>query len=219
MDKETRQVLLNLLDLQMTPSPRFVAIHIRTGALLFAEKKEGLSVKINRIANKVGEWEVATFFQNTLNPMPPLPLFAQGVITRTLTFLQEHGLQDLSSLQEEAFPDEVRAHPAFHPEIMSRWAAEKLLLDKPVGVYLIRYDDTITETVKARLITEEHLQLDFYILSYSEGKGKIGEKLLIKNEGWFIYNDEVRLKNYAQRACKTLVDLLASMSELKSPVH
>lgn len=112
------------------------------------------------------------------------------VLFRTLP--EEQAIKDLSHVHLQPWDDQIEKFPGWH-SVLQRVDAEKLLQGKPIGTYLIRSGDPITEM----LIEQYPPELTGYILTVVEENEKISDYLILKTtKGWALHRDESDLRNY-----------------------
>jgi len=169
--------------------------------LLGIDDREVAENGLSEEARKIADLTVAFLNQKSLT------------LSKVRKPIEEAVLEDLGSISIRVFPEEIESHPAW-AGLITRCEAENLLKHAPKGSYLLRYGDELTEYLRINFSTEEARHLEFFIITCSEGHGKMSEKTIIKDGGWFIYNDEPNLRFYENRKFSTLVELLHSLHAL-----
>ncbi len=97
---------------------------------------------------------------------------------------------------------------------MNRIEAEKRLVGKPVGTYLLHDADKIAEDTARDISAVNHMAIQVLVLTFVEGHQKITERLLIHTKkGWTICVDDSDLSHY--KYFPDLDGLLHSIPTLK----
>ncbi len=92
---------------------------------------------------------------------------------------------------------------------ISHKEAEKLLITKEPGTYLIRNGDPITATVEESLAEANKMDLDCYILTVVEEGQKIEDIMVIKvQDKWILYHDEPNLIDNSYERFDSIKDIL-----------
>jgi hypothetical protein len=136
-------------------------------------------------------------------PLEPTDLdpIAWKIATETLAILNEDSLKNL--------PGWVGT--------LGRIEAEKKLEGKPIGTYLVREGDSLTEASVFHLAKENHLVVYPFILTVVEMQEKISDILLLKTEkGWILYQDEPNLGSYSH--FRSASELLLTIDVAKYPL-
>jgi hypothetical protein len=90
--------------------------------------------------------------------------------------------------------------------------AEKLLLSKEPGTYLLRLEDPITESIKENLKKANDNDIECYVLTIVEEFDKIEDILLIKmKDKWLLFHDDPDLKDNFYHQFNSLKDILESL--------
>jgi hypothetical protein len=107
---------------------------------------------------------------------------------------EEIALADLSSIHLASQGERIDDLPGWAGPL-SRLEAEKKLMDKPQGTFLIREADVISHRVAEQLSLSNHLSVHPYVLTVVEKGLKISEYLILHTDkGWMVYADEPRLE-------------------------
>lgn len=110
------------------------------------------------------------------------------------TSLEEAVLSDLSAFRVKR--ETIENFPGWMGSI-SRIEAEQRLADKPVGTYLLRKGDTVTESIGKNLSESYQQNIIPFLLSVAAGEGKVSEFLLLQTDwGWTLYRDDPYLEEY-----------------------
>lgn len=142
---------------------------------------------------------------------------------KTLEILPEDAaLQDLSSihLSEISKTAEIlETMPGWAGKI-SRLDAEKKLLPKEIGSYLLREPQEIEKEVVEQFSKTNRVPVEGYILTFLEEKKKISEFLCIHTKhGWAFCHDLADLNAPIYQYYPTLQALLASLQgKIKNPI-
>src|SRR5690606_17136074 len=97
----------------------------------------------------------------------------------------------------------------------SRKEAEEFLKEKPVGTYLLREGDSVTQSMVKCLSETNHMSIRPLILTTVEKEEKISDLLLLQTElGWTLYLDDPLLKSPLYHYHFSLQDLLDSLKEI-----
>ena len=98
---------------------------------------------------------------------------------------------------------------------ISRIEAERFLLVKKMGSFLLRDLDETTLIQKQLLEAENQISINAVLLTYLKEDGKIGETLLIKANGrWMIYSDQVDLLKTEKLSHPDLMALIKTSKSL-----
>ncbi len=244
LHRDPQQVFLNLLELkeaifergrpQEIPTERTYRgfLHHGRGAFLFAEppreREEWRQIHLRVYSQREGDKFFLLDEKGQPLSLHQMSERAQEIARATLSLLNERSkeipfrnepieaavLQDLQFVRR-FFSREIEKHPGWMGEI-DRSEAEKLLRNQPEGTYLIRHGDALTEETVQSLFQKCAFMI-FFVLTYSEGKKKVSERLILWDAGWFVYNDEPDLGNSHQRRFSDVDSLLRSLPEIRMP--
>lgn len=107
--------------------------------------------------------------------------------------IEEAVLHDLSSIHLAAQKERIEELPGWRGSI-SRIDAERKLMGKPTGTYLLRNGDEITLSISFHFAEENRLSIHPYLLTVVEKEDKIADILLLQtNKGWVLYHDDPNL--------------------------
>lgn len=244
LHRDPQQVFLNLLEfkeaifergrLQKMPTERTYGgfLHPGRGAFVFAEpsseKERWKQIRLRVHSQREGDKFFLLDEKEEPFHLSQISERAQEITRATLSLLNRRCnevssreepieaviLQDLQFVRR-FFSQEIEKHPGWMGEI-SRFEAEKLLKDHPEGTYLIRHGDHLTEKTVESLFQRCAFMI-FFVLTYSEKKKKVRERLILWDAGWFIYNDEPDLGNSLQKRFSDVDSLFRSIPEIKMP--
>lgn len=108
---------------------------------------------------------------------------------------EEEVLHDLSTIHLATQKERIEDLPAWKGSL-SRIEAEKKLMGKPIGTYLLREGDEITVSISFHFAEENLLSIHPYLLTAVEEEGKVADILLLEtNKGWIVYHDDPNLKD------------------------
>ncbi|MES2273744.1 MAG: SH2 domain-containing protein [Chlamydiota bacterium] len=132
---------------------------------------------------------------------------------------EESILEDLSSIHISAQHDRIEHLPGW-VGAMERIEAENILIDKPVGTYLLRDGDKITNAIAFHLAESNFVSVHAYVLTLVEKEKKISDILFLQTDkGWTHYADNTHLEEREYHYYVSPEALLHSFSHLaKFPV-
>lgn len=106
---------------------------------------------------------------------------------------EEAVLQDLSSIRLTVQGENIEALPGWAGAI-DRFEAERRLIDKGAGAYLIRQGDLLSFSIAFQLEVSNHLSAHPYVITFLEEDGRVSEFLIFSTDkGWILYSDEPKL--------------------------
>jgi len=108
---------------------------------------------------------------------------------------EEAVLHDLSSIHLAPTKQQIEDLPGWVGSL-NRLDAEKKLIGKPVGTYLLREGDEITVSISFRFAEENLFSIHPYLMTVVEKEEKISDILLLQTDkGWTLYHDNPDLKD------------------------
>lgn len=109
---------------------------------------------------------------------------------------EEAVLQDLSSIHLAPQGGKIEDLPGWMGSL-TRMEAEERLMNQPVGTFLLRDGDQITQSTVFHLSLSNRISSQAYVLTVVEKQSKISEYLCLHTDrGWLFYSDEPDLKRY-----------------------
>ena len=109
---------------------------------------------------------------------------------------------------------EITHHLAWKGDI-DRTEAEKMLLQAPIGTYLLREGGVDTRTIEGHLQKNCSFPLRCYVLTIVEQDCKISDHMLIhRSKGWAMFNDDVRLDDYTYITLQEVIKQLKGLYPL-----
>lgn len=244
---ELKEVVLEAHGWQQEENERtyFALLHRKRGALLFSQEPQEWRDLYDKVRLEKEEWkpirlrvfakrEGSKFFfldeSGEKLDLHGVSDIAQKIAETTLALLNRQGIASSPakgrSIEAEVLKDlrfvrtfffqEIERHAAWMGEI-GREEAEDLLRKEPEGTYLLRHGDKTTKEMLEGLFRDYSSMMLFFVLTYTRGKGKISEKLILKDGGWFIYNDDPDLRHNPQNKFSSLDGLLLSIKEARTP--
>ena len=136
-------------------------------------------------------------------------------------------LNALNELAETHLPlskksnKQIEEAPGWVEKCSNRIEAEKMLLDQPVGTYLITRCDETIEEVAMRLAETNHTFVAAYVATVVRKDDRISELLLLHTKwGWTIFTDEPNLQSASYHHHKTWSALFKALKDLvKTPLN
>jgi hypothetical protein len=127
---------------------------------------------------------------------------------------EESVLADLSSIHLSVQNDRIEHLPGWVGP-MERLEAENLLIGKPVGTYLLRDGDGITNAIAFHLAESNFISVHAYLLTIVEKEKKISDILFLQTDkGWTHYDDNTNLKEKEYRYYVSPEELLHTFGHL-----
>jgi len=118
----------------------------------------------------------------------------------------------LSNILKASDKDRVEEMPGWVPGKLPRIIAEKMLMGKSAGTYLIATGDEMIQDVTKRLAEVNGVFVRAYVLTVIEKEHKISDILLIHTKwGWTIFSDDPILDCPVYHYHSTLKSLLHSI--------
>lgn len=152
-------------------------------------------------------WKVASETLHVLN------IKGKGVKEKGELLAEEIVLHDLSSIHISTQMENVEDFPGWAGTI-DRLDAERRLLGRPAGTYLLRNGDQLTLSMTFHFSEENHMVIRPLILTVVEREKKISDILLLETEkGWVLYEDDPDLKDPYYHYHESLRALFKLLSE------
>jgi hypothetical protein len=125
-----------------------------------------------------------------------------------------------SNILKASDEDRVDEMPGWVAGNLPRIVAEKMLLGKPVGTYLIANGDEVIQEVATHLAQANGVFVRAYVLTVIEKEDKISDILLIHTKwGWTVFSDDPILDSQVYHYHPTLKALLHSIHyRVKNPL-
>ena len=111
----------------------------------------------------------------------------------------------------------IEGHPGWHAKL-SCLEAEKLLLEKSEGSYLLTDLDPTSFLIQEKIEEEFDVDLKCYLLCVKTNKNKISYYLIVHEHLWYFYDDEPKLWSKKMDRYPTLEELINACKEAKYPV-
>ena len=109
---------------------------------------------------------------------------------------------------------EITHHLAWRGNI-NRTEAETLLLQAPVGTYLLREGGIDTRKIESCLQKSYSFPLRCYVLTIVEQDRKISDHMLVhRSKGWAMFNDDVKLNDYTYTTLQEVIKHLGGLHPL-----
>ena len=213
-------------------------MNYRTGDIQFSQPESELAewkeIQIEAKPKKKGStsFEANDTDRHPLNSAEMAPM-AWKVMIETLEILNEmiaeyqntpgilpeYAAFDHLSEQELQVSNTIESIPGWIGEI-DRMSAEKKLALQPVGAYLLRNGDSLTEAIAARLSESNQMRVELFICTVVEPEDKISDILILAtNIGWTLYRDNPDLKDTEYQYHRSPGKLFTLLSpRLKHPV-
>ncbi len=202
-----KEVLNNILQIKdnLLKSKK-VLLNRKTGAIQFQDKAlfhpadpwREIHIQVDSLAHFAAKNERDEPLKSSeLEPV------AWRIMTETLEALnlitslhpEETALESLSKINLLASLEKIEELPGWKGKI-NRFKAEEKLFDQPYGTYLLRYPDTITQTMAEALAQSNQMDITPYLITIKGMHSSISEVLLLQtNQGWTVYRDNPDLKD------------------------
>lgn len=111
---------------------------------------------------------------------------------------EEAVLEDLSSIHPAAPGENIEDLPGWAGSI-NRIEAEQKLNSQPLGSFLVREADPVTDlSIPLLSSSNDNLSIRPFVLTLVEKTGKVVEHLIlhIEEKGWILYKDDPQLESY-----------------------
>lgn len=217
-----------------------VLINRRTGDMRFAQRISNIEHHISRTGKSkvlTEDWKEARLIVHTedrihfeMKDLSDLEPLSQRIANETVEILnqkadelksipremleEEAVLQDLSTIHLGSPEDQIQNLPGWMGSV-GRLDAEKMLMNKPVGTYLLREGDEITISSAFHFEEQIHLNIHPYLLTVVESEKKIADIILFQTaKGWTFYHDDPNLKDPIYHYFHSPKALIASIGQI-----
>jgi len=171
--------------IEFTKKKRGVTTQKQLQLIVHESKKEGLYFEIGGHWEKV-ELAVRTIAEETIEVLNLLALFLAQELP------EKEVLENLFHIELASSQDRIEQCPGWQGSL-TRLEAEKKLQGKPVGSYLFRQSDDITQWMLKQYLRP----CKGYLLTVVEKEAKISDYLILKTqEGWALHKDDPDLSCY-----------------------
>lgn len=221
-------------------------INMKKGTMLFSFDPEGFAeiyAEIKETGGKEEDWKpiylkvyakregdqfvIIDEEGNTLN-LASFAKEAKKVAQITLDFLNQQSKHARKEPVEQAVLEDLRVVSDFFAKEIEKIAgfqgridreeAERRLEGKHMGSYLLRLGNDTVDNMIRMIFVDQAEPFLYLIATYLVDEEQFGEKLLIEDGGWFVYNDVPDPTYYRDRKFPTLEALLRTIEELKFPI-
>jgi hypothetical protein len=135
-------------------------------------------------------WKIASETLNVLNIKGREVKIGRGDLLP-----EEMALQDLSSIHISSQIENIEDFPGWAGSL-DRLDAERRLMSRPIGTYMLRHGDELTLSMTFHFSEENHISVRPYLLTVIEREKKISDILILETEkGWILYEDDPDLKD------------------------
>lgn len=214
-EKEGERVYEALLnrstgDLRFAQKINTLEAHIAQTGKSRAHPSELMKVQI-RVIRLKGEthFEICDETGRPLN-YSGLQQLAKKIVRETIDVLNQKGreaapesgllpeeavLQDLSQIHLSPPRERIEELPGWRGPL-TRLEAEELLAGSPVGTYLLREADRLTEEASQELSKSNAIAVRSCVVTFVEEEEKISDILLLETDkGWTLYKDDPNLRD------------------------
>jgi hypothetical protein len=183
----------------------------KEGLFFYPKDLRGLPLQDKGLASLA--WRVISETFETLNRMSLLSSHGKS----TMALPEALAMEDLSQIQLFDSGEKIEYLPGWKGKI-NRVTAEHLLQGKPVGSYLFRNGDEVTEAIISQLASSNQIKIKAYLCTVLQSERMISDTLILHTyRGWTTYRDNPDLSDSEYVYFSSAHDLLVHLH--KRTVH